>query len=226
MSASSEQAVTGDDAATVRTPLDLKLFYGFVVVLVAGMIALLVLWQPDGERSSQLATPELVRQLDTFAFTDQTGQIVTHEVVANKFAVVNFIHTSCSISCLQVNHQMAEVQRLTDGQDDVRLLSFTVDPLTDTPSVLAEFGKKFGTDATRWSMLTGDKNDLYELIEGSFLKREPLARDNLMPGGFIDADRIAVVDRAGRVRKFFDGMRSETPAAIVRFIDELRAESK
>ena len=214
------------DAAPAKTPLDLKLFYGFVTVLIGGMIALLVLWRPSDATPIKSQLPDQLRQLGAFTFTDQTGRPVTQAEVAGKFAVVNFIHTSCSISCLQVNQQMAEVQRLTAGQDDVRLLSFTVDPRTDTPPVLAEFGRKFGTDAARWSMLTGSKAELYALIETSFLKREPLARDNPMPGGFLDADRIAVVDRTGQVRRYFDGMRSETPAVIVKFLNELRAEAK
>ena len=214
------------DQPSAKTPLDLKLFYGFVAMLVVGMIALLVLWRPSDAAVVKSTPPDQARQLGAFAFTDQTGRTVTEAVVAGKFAVVNFIHTSCSISCLQVNQQMAEVQRLTAGQEDVRLLSFTVDPRTDTPPVLAEFGQKFGTDAARWSMLTGNKAELYALIETSFLKREPQTRNLAMPGGFHDVDRIAVVDRAGRVRRFFDGMRTETPAAIVKFLNELRVESK
>ena len=121
---------------------------------------------------------------------------------------------------------MAEVQRLTAGREDVRLLSLTVDPRTDTPPVLREFGDKFGADAKRWSLLTGDKAVLYELIETSFLKREPLLTNSPMPGGFLDVDRIAIVDRAGAVRRYFDGMRSDTPGAIVRTLDEMRAEPK
>lgn len=215
-----------NETEAAKTPLDLKLFYGFVTLLVVGMIALLVLWRPTDKTKSQSTQPNQLRQLGAFALTDQTGRTITQAEVAGKFAVVNFIHTSCSISCLQVNQQMAEVQRLTAGQDDVRLLSFTVDPRTDTPPVLAEFGKKFGAEAERWSLLTGNKAELYALIETSFLKREPLARDTPMPGGFIDADRIAVVDRSGHVRRFFDGMRSETPAVIAKFLNELRVESK
>lgn len=213
------------DAADAKTPLDLKLFYGFVTVLIGGMIALLVLWRPsDAPIKSQL--PDQLRQLGAFTFTDQTGRTVTQAEVAGKFAVVNFVHTSCSISCLQVNQRMAEVQRLTAGQDDVRLLSFTVDPRTDTPPVLAEFGRKFGAEAKRWSLLTGNKTELYALIETSFLKRESQAGSSTMPGGFHDVDRIALVDRNGQVRRYFDGMRSETPAGIVKFLNELRAESK
>lgn len=214
------------EQASAKTPLDLKLFYGFVAVLVTGMIALLLLWRPSDAAAVKSAPPDQARHLGAFAFTDQTGRTVTAAEVAGKFAVVNFIHTSCSISCLQVNERMAEVQRLTAGQEEVRLLSFTVDPRTDTPPVLAEFGQKFGADAARWSLLTGNKAELYALIETSFLKREPLVRDNPMPGGFHDVDRIAVVDRAGRVRRYFDGMRAETPAAILRYLNELRAESK
>lgn len=212
-------------AATNRTPLDLKLFYGFVAVLVVSMITLLVLWRPGKNTAAELE-PDPPRRLATFALTDQTGRTVTQVEIAGKFAVVNFIHTSCSISCLQVNHQMAEVQRLTTGQDDVQLLSLTVDPRTDTPQVLAEFGARFGADSNRWQLLTGEKAALYQLIETSFLKRDPLNQTSPMPGGFHDVDRIAVVDRAGNVRRYFDGMRNATPTAVVKFLDELRTESK
>ena len=207
-------------------PLDLKLFYGFVAVLVTGMIALFLLSRPGNAEVAKLQHPNL-RRLQAFTLTDQTGSTVTEAEVAGRFVVVNFVHTSCSISCLQVNRQMAEVQRLTTGQNDVRLLSLTVDPRTDTSAVLLEFGKQFGADANRWSLLTGDKSALYALIETSFLKREPIASSEpAMPGGFHDVDRIAVVDRDGQVRRYFDGMRTATPSAIVKFLDELRSASK
>ena len=206
--------------------MDLKLFYGFVTVLVTAMIALFLLWRPANADVAKLQQPN-ARRLEAFTLTDQTGRTVTEAEVAGKFVVVNFVHTSCSISCLQVNRQMAEVQRLTTGQDDVRLLSFTVDPRSDTPAVLMEFGKQFGVDAERWSLLTGDKTALYALIENSFLKREPLvSSEPAMPGGFHDVDRIAVVDRNGGVRRYFDGMKATTPSAIVKLLDELRSASK
>lgn len=209
-----------------KLPTDVKLFHGFAAVLVLGVITALAFWKPDDSHTHRQppSSPDKPRWMGAFSFTDQTGRTVTEAEVAGRFAVVNFIHTSCSISCLQVNQRMAEVQRLTAGQDDVRLLSFTVDPRTDTPPVLAKFGERFGTDATRWNMLTGDKAELYALIETSFLTRGPPSPDDLMPGGFADTDRIAVVDRDGQVRRYFYGMKAETPAVIVRYLDELRKE--
>ena len=211
-------------AAANRTPLDLKLFYGFIAVLALGMIALLVFWQPN--KPAAHLEPNPPRHLEAFTLTDQTGRTVTQADVTGKFVIVNFVHTGCSISCLQVNQRMAEVQRLTRGQEDVRLLSLTVDPRTDTPPVLAEFGAKFGADSNRWQLLTGDKAALYRLIETSFLKRDAQPQTSPMPGGFHDVDYIAVVDRTGSVRRYFNGMTDTTPAAIVKFLDQLRTESK
>jgi protein SCO1 len=210
--------------AAAKTPLDLKLFYSFVALLVVGMIGLLVFGRPAKDTAPSEPNPP--RRLEAFTLTDQTGQIVTQADVAGKILVVNFVHTGCSISCLQVNQRMAEVQRLTSGREDVRLLSLTVDPRTDTPPVLAEFGAKFGADPNRWQLLTGEKAALYQLIETSFLKRDAQPQTSQMPGGFHDVDYIAVVDRAGNVRRYFDGMRATTPAAIVKFLDQLRMESK
>jgi len=46
-----------------------------------------------------------------------------------------------------------------------------------------------------------------------------------MPGNFTGTERIAVVDKHGRVRIFFDGLRTETAAAVVAEIARLRAEN-
>jgi len=208
-------------------PFDLKLFYGFVTFLAGGTIGLLAFWKPNSGAAKMAAhAPDQARRLIAFTLTNQSGRVITEAEVAGKFAVVNFVHTGCSISCLEVNRQMAEVQRLTQGQDDVRLLSLTVDPRTDTPPVLADFGRKFGADFQRWYLLTGEKARLYELIQTSFLNSESSPQHSLLPGGFMDVDYIAVVDRAGNVRCYFEGTRSATPAAIVTFLNELRTETK
>lgn len=227
MNDSSTTGSSGDgNHATQPLPTDVKIFYGFVGVLILVLLGVFVfLTQPAGPSSIASGLPTQHRQLGEFNLTDRTGRIVTRADLAGKFVVVNFIHTGCSISCLQVNERMAEVQGLVAGQDDVRLVSLTVDPRTDTPPVLAEFGDRFGADTNRWYLLTGDKDALYELIETSFLQREPLTPDNLMPGGFVGVERIALVDRAGNVRRQFDGMKKATPKALVELLGQLRKEN-
>ena len=168
--------------------------------------------------------PDHPRQLGDFCLTDRTGREVTRAELRGKFLVVNFVFTSCAVSCAQVNQRMAEVQQLATNRDDVRLVSFTVDPGTDTPALLAEFGAKFGADTNRWLLLTGDKSRLHEFIEDSFLRRDPVMTNSPMPGGFVGTERIVLVDQAGRIRRYFDGFSHTTPAAILNFLNQLNSE--
>ena len=168
--------------------------------------------------------PDRPRQLTDFSLTGRSGRAVTRGELTNQFLVVNFVFSSCSISCQQVSQNMAEVQRLTATQPDVRLLSFSVDPRTDTPDVLAKFGDKFGADTNRWLLLTGEKPAVYAVIERSFLTRSEDPAWAVMPGSFVHAERIAVVDPAGNVRAFFDGMSKRAPGEIVEFIHRLRSD--
>ena len=184
------------------------------VILVAGF--------RTGGDSGAVATED--RRLVNFQLTERSGRSVTQDEFRGKFLVVNFVHTGCSISCALVNQRMEEVQKLLAGQNDVQLLSLTVDPGTDTPAALTKFANQFGADAQRWLFLTGDKRAVYQLIETSFLSRDTNATRMEMPGGFRQADHIALVDRDGQVRRYFPGMKFETPAAIVKEIDALRSE--
>lgn len=211
--------------APAPVPTDVKVFLGLMgtlILIMAAVAAVVIVTSP--RPATEGTAPKIERRLADFHLTDRSGRAVERADMAGKFLVVNFVFTSCSVSCLLVNQQMAEVQRLTAGQPDVQLLSLTVDPRTDTPPVLAQFAARFGADTNRWLFLTGDKAQLYGLIETSFLAREPFTPNSPMPGGFAGTERIALVDRAGRVRRYFDGMKPTTPAALTKLLNELRAE--
>jgi cytochrome oxidase Cu insertion factor (SCO1/SenC/PrrC family) len=168
--------------------------------------------------------PEKERTLGEFTLTDETGRTVTRKELAGRIVIVSFLFTSCSLTCPEVGKRMAEIQRLTANADDVRLISLTVDPLTDTPSVLAKWGARFVADTNRWHFLTGEKPMLYGLIGASFLPRDSGDPFNSMPGNITGTERIAVVDAHGRTRMYFDGLRNDTPAAVVAEIAQLRRE--
>jgi len=99
-----------------------------------------------------------------------------------------------------------------------------VDPRSDPPPVLAKWAARFGADPNRWRLLTGDKARLHRLIGASFLATETNNPFNSMPGNFAGTERIAVVDRRGDVRAYFDGLRFETPVAVVAEMEKLRKE--
>ena len=200
--------------------LFLRLVVALAVVVGAGGIFLISALNRHEKTSGM--KPDHPRQLVDFSLTDRTGRMVTRADLAGKILVVDFLFTSCSLTCPEVNRRMAEIQRLTTNQPDVRLVSLTVDPRTDTPAALMKFGERFGADTNRWLMLTGDKPVLYQLIGTSFLAQDLDDPFSYMPGNFSHTERIAVVDARGNVQAYFDGLRRETPAAVVAEIARLR----
>jgi cytochrome oxidase Cu insertion factor (SCO1/SenC/PrrC family) len=168
--------------------------------------------------------PNQPRQLADFSLTDCTGRTVTRAELDGKVLAVSFLFTGCALTCPVVSQQMSEIQQLTTNDPDVSLMSLTVDPRSDTPPVLAKWGRRYGADTNRWLLLSGAKPELYRLIGTSFLgtNADPF---NSMPGNFTGTERIAVVDKHGRVRAYFDGLRAETPAAVAAEIERLRREN-
>jgi len=170
----------------------------------------------------RLISPDHPRQLINFSLTDRTGRTVTRTELDRKILVVNFLFTSCSLTCPAVNRCMAQIQQFTAHQPDVRLVSLTVDPRDDTAEVLAKYGERFGADTNRWLLLTGDKNMLYDLIGTSFLAQDLNDPFSYMPGNFSHTDRIALVDADGKLRGYFDGLNENTATAVVGEINRLR----
>ncbi|HEV2319016.1 MAG TPA: SCO family protein [Verrucomicrobiae bacterium] len=174
------------------------------------------------EAAPSLMLPDHPRQLVAFSLTNSSGAVVTRRDFNGKILVVDFLFTSCSITCPAVNSQMAEIQRLTTNDPDVELVSLTVDPRDDTPSVLRKYAAGFGADSNRWFFLTGEKSVIYHLIGTSFLSRDTNDPFGYMPGNFAHTERIAIIDSRGKLRGFFDGLNQDTAGAVVAEVNKLR----
>lgn len=169
--------------------------------------------------------PEQPRQLADFSLTNCTGRTMTRADLDGKILAVSFLFTGCASICPEVSRHMAEIQRLTTNEPDVQLLSLTVDPRTDTPPVLAQWGATYGADTNRWFLLTGRKAMLQDLIGTSFLSTNAPDPFNAMPCNFTGTERIAVVDKHGHIRIYFNGMRAGISKPVVAEIERLRREN-
>jgi protein SCO1/2 len=202
--------------------------FQFILLVLAAVVALGFWWAATAlSRRDELRglPPDKPRQLAGFSLTDSTGRAVTRAELDGKILAVSFLFTGCGTTCPEVSQRMAEIQRLTANQSDVRLVSLTVDPRSDTPPVLAKWGMRYGADTNRWLLLTGNKATLQGLIGTSFLNTDASDPFNSMPCNFIGTERIAIVDQHGQVRMFFNGLRPETPAAVVAEMERLRKEN-
>jgi protein SCO1/2 len=117
-------------------------------------------------KASATAQPSKMNIPDT-ELLDQNGQKIHFytDLVKGHTVAINFIFTTCTTICPPLGATFARVQKeLGDKAGrDVRLISISVDPATDTPERLKAWGEKFHA-GEGWTFVTGNKSEVDELL--------------------------------------------------------------
>lgn len=154
-----------------------------------------------------------------FSLTNQEGQkFESTAALANKVWVADFIFTTCHGPCPRMTAQMHKLQEDTKELTDVELVSFTVDPKTDTPEVLAAYAKQFKADPERWTFLTGTAEALNKLSFDTF------RLGNVGDGKLEHSTRFVLIDRKGRIRGYYDTTDATALPQLVEDIGKVRKE--
>ena len=94
---------------------------------------------------------------------------------------------------------MLELQKAFADNPHVVLVSFTLDPETDTAEELRRFADEHGADPKQWLFLTGDEKTIHTLVEKSFFQSIAKIKDS-DPGEKIKHTfALMVVDGEGRI---------------------------
>jgi protein SCO1/2 len=158
----------------------------------------------------------VINQVPDFELIDQDGRPFRSAVeLKDKIWVADFFFTTCNGPCPRMSALMHRVQEATFGFDDVRLVSFTVDPKTDTPAVLRAYGQRFKRISGRWFLLTGDPETLRKLGAEVFY---------LGGMGPEHGTRFALVDRKMRLRSYYETTDSSCVEDVTADIRKLRRE--
>ena len=106
--------------------------------------------------------------------------------------------------CPLVSAKFAQIQRRIgvepEKDEPIRLVALTLDPVYDTPPVLARYGALFGADRRRWILATGTPKIALELAA-----RLGIASTRTTPGTIVHTEALAIVDGAGRIARILDG---------------------
>jgi len=183
--------------------------WAVLAVVVAAVVAA-GLWSLR-EGGSGGAFPVLATIPD-FTLTERSGRPVSRADLLGKVWVADFIFTRCSGVCPLLSSRMGVLQRALREQGvDARLVSFSVDPVHDTPEELRRYATNFGADAGRWLFLTGPRAELYDLIGKGFLLSvaERDADDDDRGELITHSDRFVLVDRQARIRGYYHGTDEE-----------------
>jgi protein SCO1 len=166
----------------------------------------------------------LYHTIPDFAFVNQDGDTVTQQSLEGKIYVSDFFFTSCPTICPVMKKQMIKVYEEIKGNPEVMILSHTIDPVHDTPQVLREYATDLGVQGTQWQFVTGPKEKIYEIGQGSYMVTTN--EDSTAQGGFIHSGAFILVDKDKRVRGMYDGTTDEGAAKLIQDIKTLLLEYK
>ncbi len=152
-----------------------------------------------------------------FRLTERSGRTITEADLDGRVWVAGFTFTRCPISCPRI---AATLRGLQDQFADstIQLVSLSVDPGHDTPSVLSTYADGYGADRDRWWFLTGPRDDVYGLIRRLGLPLDASKADEPAPAGqepILHSDRLALFDRGNRLIGYFGSNDREELAVLV-----------
>ena len=164
------------------------------------------------------------REVSGFSLTTQEGETLTLEQLRGKVWIANFVFTSCAAECLVLSSRLAELQEEFRGFDDVAFVSFSVDPQTDTPARLRTYAERWRADPERWFFLTGEAAQIDKIAVESFLVSVSREGAETSSGNLLHSNKIALVDRSGRVRAYVEGLPRESLYSLSQIVAQLRRE--
>lgn len=177
------------------------------------------------KKPKQLPVVGYGHKVSDFSFTNQEGKTVTLNDVKGKIYVVEYFFTTCKGICPKMNENMTKVYQAFRGNDDIKILSHTVDPKKDTVGALKAYSLRFDADPTQWMFLTGDKKELYDMARYSYFVTaadDTATKD--IESDFIHTDRFVLVDRIGQVRGQYEGTDIGSVNQLIGDIKELLKE--
>lgn len=162
---------------------------------------------------------------------NQLGDSVSLYDPQGKIIVADFFFTSCRSICPRLTRNMATLQQSFKKGGNVRnkidtsivqFMSFTVDPENDSVPVLKKYADRFGVIHDNWWFLTGNKKDIYrfafEELKVDQFSEEPVSPD------FVHTSRFVLIDRAYKVRGYYNGLDSSEMKKLARDIGLLMLE--
>jgi cytochrome oxidase Cu insertion factor (SCO1/SenC/PrrC family) len=204
---------------TVKTILNIGVASTFAIIV--GTISMIPMREAP-TRASSVELPVL-GSVPEFMLTEANSTSVRRTDLLGKVWIASFIFTRCGEACpMMMKHEVHLLAQLP-LRDDLRLVSFSVDPDWDTPKVLTDYAHTFGADRNRWIFLTGNKKQLYQMATEGF-RLATLDADPVREMPILHSTKLVLVDRRGAIRGYYDSTEETELQKLVRDVRQVLAE--
>lgn len=167
--------------------------------------------------------PENYHKIRPFTLTAHTGQTITEKNMDGKICVADFFFTACPGICPRMTNNMKVLQDSFQHDDHVLLLSHSVTPDRDNVSVLRKFAAEKKVDSSRWLLLTGAKNEIYDLGRKYYFVEED-AGEKRDTSEFLHTENFVLVDSKRHIRGIYNGLSLPSIQNLIADIKALEKE--
>lgn len=159
-------------------------------------------------KSVDCPAEDSIHRIPSFSLLDQDSNRFTNHDLDGKIYVANFMLTRCPNGiCPAMSNEFIRVQEEFKDVSEVRLVSYSIDPEFDKPAVLKKFANHYKANPKVWKFLTGTSQEIYHQSKCGYFVAVRMNQD-----GSFDFDhdkRFILVDKAKRIRGFYDGTNRE-----------------
>jgi protein SCO1/2 len=198
-----------------------------IIYSVLTPIEVLPIYQPS-QVSAALVAQDIRHQkkyhiISDFSLTNQEGQTITQDTYDGKIYVTDFFFTTCQTICPVMTSNMLELQDKLQDNPKVLLLSHTVMPEIDSVSQLKKYATQKKVNPTKWNLVTGSKQEIYNLARKQYLVAKENPDDRL---GLVHTENFVLIDTQKRIRGFYDGTLAQEMDRVIYDISVLQNEGK
>lgn len=205
-----------------------------IVVIVTGMIIAYFLIKPKvlPVFNPSDINPKLVdesvqgvtklHRVGNFSLTNQDGKTITEKDYEDKIYVADFFFVTCPTICPKMTKQMERVVDKFKSNNEVLFLSHTVMPEHDSVPVLKEYATKYNINSNKWSLVTGDKKQIYDLARKTYFAA--ITEGDGGVDDFIHTENFVLIDKEKRIRGFYDGTSENDVDRLINDINTLLNE--
>ena len=160
-------------------------------------------------------------QISTFNFLNQDSNLISNKTLSDNIYVADFFYSYCPTICPKVKNQMIRIHDKYEGEEDLKLISFALDPIRDNVEHLKAYSQNLGINKDKWYLLTGEKDEIWDLAEDFLIS---VREDPDEPGGIFHSGKIILIDKEGHIRAFADGTQKEEVNKFMKSIERLLDE--
>lgn len=164
-------------------------------------------------------TPHFIQP---FNLINQDGKSFSNADVNDKIYIADFFFTSCTSVCPKMTANLKLLEDAFKNDAHVEIISFTVDPETDTAPRLKWYANHFNINKNKWNLLTGDKKEIYKLARESFYVSAGDGDGG--PDDFIHSDKLILVDTRKQIRGYYTGTDKSSVEQLIHDIKKLEDE--